>query len=106
MNVLQLLQNRLHQALDGLVADPNSYAAQIKATTDPKHGDYQANCAMALAKVLGKPPRTVAQIVVEKLQIDDIAEKPEIAGPGFINLRLGSDWLAGQIQAMAKDERL
>ena len=71
-----------------------------------RFGDYQANCAMSLGKVLGKAPRDVAQEIVTRLDLGDWLEKPEVAGPGFINLKLRSDWLAKQVQAMAADERL
>ena len=54
MNPLHLLQDRLRTALTGLVADPAPYVAMLKPAQDARHGDYQANCAMALAKVLDK----------------------------------------------------
>jgi arginyl-tRNA synthetase len=106
MNLLQLLQRKFHEALAGFVPDPAPYAAMVKPTQDARHGDYQANCAMPLAKVLGRKPRDIAQEIVQRLPLDDVLEPPEIAGPGFINLRLRTDWLAGQIQRMARDERL
>ena len=106
MNVLSQLQGRFERALTGLVAEPARYAQMLRGTQDAKFGDYQANCAMSLAKVLGKPPREVAALVVENLDLGDFLEKPEIAGPGFINLRLRNDWLAEQLQALAQDERL
>src|SRR5262249_22002026 len=62
--------------------------------------------AMSLAKEKGKKPRDVAQEIVERLPLGDMLEKPTIAGPGFINLRLRDDWLTGQLQAMASDDRL
>jgi arginyl-tRNA synthetase len=106
MNLLQLLQRKFHEALAGFVADPAPYAAMVKPTQDARHGDYQANCAMPLAKVLGRKPRDIAQEIVQRLPLDDVLELPEIAGPGFINLRLRTDWLASQIRRMALDERL
>ena len=106
MNVLRALQERFHDALTGLVADPAPYAAMVKPAQDARHGDYQANCAMSLGKALGKPPRTVAQTLVERLRLDDLLEPPEVAGPGFINLRLRTDWLARQVRTMAADDRL
>src|ERR1700676_4242776 len=106
MNIQRQLQERLHQALVGLVPDPAPYVAMLKPAQDARFGDYQANCAMALGKVLGQPPRTIAQQIADRLPLDDVLEKPEIAGPGFINLRLRNDWLAQQIQAMAADQRL
>jgi len=106
MNVLRALQERFHDALTGLVPDPAPYAAMVKPAQDARHGDYQANCAMSLGKVLGQPPREVAQTLVERLRLDDLLEPPEIAGPGFINLRLRTDWLAQQVRTMAADDRL
>ncbi len=98
MNVLALLQHKLQEALTGLVADPAVYAAMLKPAQDARFGDYQANCAMPLAKQLGKPPREVAQAIVERLSLEDMLDPPEIAGPGFINLTLRTDWLAAQVR--------
>jgi len=56
MNVLALLQKKLQDALTGLVADPAPYAVMLKPAQDARFGDYQANCAMPLAKQLGKKP--------------------------------------------------
>jgi arginyl-tRNA synthetase len=78
----------------------------VRPTQDARFGDYQANCAMSLAKQLGKPPRDIAAEIIQRLDLGDRLEPPEIAGPGFINLRLRSDWLAAQLQQMARDERL
>ncbi|HZU34763.1 MAG TPA: arginine--tRNA ligase [Gemmataceae bacterium] len=106
MNVLQLLQQKFHAALGGLVADPTPYVAMVKPVQDAKHGDYQANCAMPLKAVLGKNPREIAAAIVARLDKGDMLEPPEIAGPGFINLRLRNDWLASRLQEIAADERL
>ena len=54
MNLLKTIQVKIGVAVAGLVDDPAPYTAMVKPTQDPKHGDYQANCAMALAKVLGQ----------------------------------------------------
>jgi arginyl-tRNA synthetase len=106
MNLQRILQQRFLDALTGLVADPAPYVAMIKPAQDAKHGDYQANCAMPLKSVLGKPPREIAQTIVDRLKIDDLLEPPQIAGPGFINLRFKTDWLATQLQSCAADPRL
>ncbi len=106
MNLLHLIQAKFRAALAGLVSDTEPYVAMIKATQDAKHGDYQANCAMALAKALGKKPRDIAQDLVDRLELGDLLEKPEIAGPGVINLRLQSAWLAKFVQSIANDDRL
>jgi len=106
MNLLTLLQDRIRFALTGLVDDPTPYAAMVKAANDAKFGDYQANCAMSLSKVLGKKPPEVAKEIVTRFPQDDLFEKVEIAGPGFINLRFRTEWLAAQMQVIAKGDRL
>ncbi len=106
MNLLHQIQQKFRAALADLVPDVEPYVAMIKSTQDAKHGDYQANCAMALAKALGKKPRDIAQELVNRLDCGDLLDKPEIAGPGFINLRLQPTWLAKAVRAIATDERL
>jgi arginyl-tRNA synthetase len=68
--------------------------------------DFQANVALPLAKKLGRKPREVATEIVEHLDIADMCEKAEISGPGFINLTLRNEWIAGRAQIMLGDERL
>jgi arginyl-tRNA synthetase len=106
MNLLEQIQARFRQALGGLVSDVEPYVAMIKPAQDAKFGDYQANCAMSLAKVLGKKPRDIAQDIVNRLDLGDLLQAPEIAGPGFINLRLQNTWMAARLQEMARSDRL
>lgn len=106
MNIAHALEQRLAGALTGLAADPAKYAAMVRQAQDARHGDYQANCAMPLSKVLGLEPKEVAKQIVERLELGDMLEPPEVAGPGFINLRLETAWLAAQLRAMAAGDRL
>jgi arginyl-tRNA synthetase len=106
MNILQELRSRFLTALTGLADDPAALAAMVKPAQDPKFGDYQANCAMPLAKQRGASPRDVAAQLIARLDVADLCEKPEIAGPGFINLRLRGDWLAGHTNRLVGDDRL
>lgn len=78
-------------------------AAIVKPTTDPKFGDYQANGVMGLAKRLKANPRKLAESVVEQLDLADICEPPEVAGPGFINLRLKAEYITGELLRIAGD---
>src|SRR5205085_9609856 len=103
---LETLQDRLRTALTGLVDDPAPYIAMVKPTQDSRHGDYQANCAMALAKIWKTPPRKAAERIVERIPLDGVIDNPTIAGPGFINFRLTNEWLAGRVREMAAGERL
>jgi arginyl-tRNA synthetase len=106
MNILQTLRDRFSAALAGLADDPRPFAEMVRPAQDAKFGDYQANCAMPLAKVLGQSPRDVAQTLVSRLDVANLCEPPEIAGPGFINLRVRGEWLRQRLQAVANDERL
>lgn len=83
-----------------------SAGSLIRPAQDPRFGDFQANMAMPLAKSLGKPPRAVAEEIVANLRIDDLCEPPEIAGPGFINLRIRDEQLATATAGLASDERV
>jgi arginyl-tRNA synthetase len=78
----------------------------LVATSNPKFGDFQANLAMSLAKPLGKPPRAIAEQLVQHLNLADLCEAPEIAGPGFINLRLKTEYLEQQLTQIQADPRL
>ncbi len=69
-------------------------------------GDFQINGAMAIAKEVGKPPREVAQAIVEHLALGDAIEKVEVAGPGFVNVTLRASWLGAAVEAAAGDPRL
>lgn len=70
----------------------------VKPATDPKFGDYQCNVAMSLGKQLGKKPRDIAQAIADALGSSPLFESPEVAGPGFINLRLRTERLASALE--------
>ncbi len=78
----------------------------IKPSGNPKFGDYQANVAMSLAKRVGDNPRNVAAKIVDSIDTGDWGEKLEIAGPGFINVHLKTDYLVNQLNAVSGDEHL
>ena len=82
-----VLEERISAAM-AQVTGRQDCAAIVRPATDPRFGDYQANGVMALAKQIKTNPRKLAEAVVEQLDLSDICEPPEVAGPGFINLRL------------------
>lgn len=106
MSALAEIQSRFAVALADLTDDVDAALAMIKPSQDPKFGDYQANCAMPLAKKAGVPPRDLAQQIVDAVDVSDLCEEPEIAGPGFINLKLREDWLTATAMSLVTDERL
>ena len=107
MNILETICHRFRPVLESLgLEDVDPYLEMIKPSQDPKFGDYQANCAMPLAKQLGQSPRIIAENLASNVALDDLCEKKEIAGPGFINLTLRSDWLEQQLDAALLSDRL
>jgi arginyl-tRNA synthetase len=109
MNILKQLQARFEAALRPLVDDPTELAKlvdMVRPAQDRAFGDYQANCAMPLGKRLGRSPRDVATELIGRLDVADLCEPVEIAGPGFINLRLKTSWLADQLGGRLVDQRL
>lgn len=86
------------------VVGANECAAIVRPTADARFGDYQANGVMAMAKQLKTNPRKLAEQVVERLDVAGLCEPPEIAGPGFINLRLKPDYVAGQLLRINADD--
>ena len=104
MNTLVELRDRFQNALEALDADAGRFAEMVLPSQDPKFGDYQANCAMPLGKQLSQAPREIALQLVDALDVADMCEPPEIAGPGFINLRLKGDWLVEQLSRVAVNQ--
>ena len=90
--VLDILEERISAAMASAAGCDNC-SAIVRSSTDAKFGDYQANGVMGLAKKLKTNPRKLAEEVVNNLDLGDICEGPEVAGPGFINLRLKTDFL-------------
>lgn len=88
------------------VGVPADLPALIAPGKKAGFGDYQANCAMGAAKAMGTNPRELAAKIVATLDLDGIADKIEIAGPGFINIDLKAEWLGEQIAAAQSDARL
>ena len=106
MNILAELRSRFDSALATFTDETATFSAMVKLAQDAKFGDFQANCAMPLAKQCGKNPRELAAELVEKLSVSDLCHEPEVAGPGFINLRLRDDWLESSVNELIDDERL
>jgi arginyl-tRNA synthetase len=106
MSLLQELKSRFRGALAALIDEPEPLLELIRRSQDPKFGDYQANFAMPLGKQLGRPPREIAAEVVENLELDDLCDRIEVAGPGFINLRLRDDVLSQRLESAQAGPRL
>ena len=106
MSALQEIRDRFTPVLASLTDDVASSLSMIRSSQDPKFGDFQANCAMPLAKKSGVAPRDLAQQMVDRVQLDDLCETVAVAGPGFINLKIRTDWLQQRAREIVADERL
>jgi arginyl-tRNA synthetase len=106
MNILAELRSRFRPALTPFTDELGTYLSMVKPAQDARFGDFQANCAMPLSKQRGINPRELAAQIVERLDVADICQAPEIAGPGFINLTLRDDWLETETNRLIKDDRL
>jgi arginyl-tRNA synthetase len=76
---------------------------ELRPATKPQFGHYQSNVALRLANSERKSPREVATDIVARLQIADLCEPPEIAGPGFINFRLRTEVLTQAVTDQLAD---
>ena len=99
---LAILDARFERAIRAALGDdaPAEIQTLVKPSRGPEFGDYQSNAAMPLAKAIGVKPRDLAQRIVDELEISDIAESPEIAGPGFINITIRTRALDDALSAM------
>ncbi|EAW5054147.1 arginine--tRNA ligase [Salmonella enterica] len=105
MNIQALLSEKVSQAMIAAGA-PADCEPQVRQSAKVQFGDYQANGMMAVAKKLGMAPRQLAEQVLTHLDLSGIANKVEIAGPGFINIFLEPVFLAEQVQQALASDRL
>ncbi len=109
-NFAELLKSRLDEALSRtpFAADiPEGFSAMIDQSQNRQFGDYQSNAAMILAKELRRNPREVASVIAGTFEGGDFCDKPEIAGPGFINFKLKTESLVAKLlELIADEERL
>ncbi len=97
----------LTEAIVGVMGEEGREVDPLLAPSgDDKFGDYQSNVAMSLAKKLRQKPRDLATALIDAMPpaMSAMCEAPEVAGPGFINLKLKDDWLAGQLEAIPAAE--
>ena len=115
------LMEKAREQIDALLADACAKAAaeglfpadaalkgSVEVPKEARNGDYAANHAMAGAKALRMPPRRIAEILTDRLALEDsYFASAEIAGPGFINFRLSEKWYAAVLSAaLVLHERL
>lgn len=98
------LREMIMDALGELVAEQAVPAVPIpdfviEIPADKSHGDFAANTAMVCAKAFRMPPRKIAELITEKVQLSgSMFEKTEVAGPGFMNFFLGRKWFSEVVE--------
>lgn len=110
MSLFQKIRARVVQALDDMASQGqlpeglNLTAVTVEPPRDPAHGDMATNAAMVLAKGAGQKPRDIAMTLAEHLLKDELIDAADVAGPGFLNLRLNrSVWQS--VVAQVLDEK-
>jgi len=109
MNLFSDIRAAVMSALDAMVADgalPQGLSLDNVAVEPPRdaaHGDMATNAAMVLAKPSGRKPRDIAQALAERLSADPRIDTAEVAGPGFLNLRLNPAVWTGLVEAVLAD---
>lgn len=101
--VQQSIKEAIHQAVikAQLVDTETIPAIHLESPRDKANGDYATNIAMQLTKLAKKPPRSIAEAIIENIDTTNTPiEKIEIAGPGFMNISLRKDYLADVVKAV------
>jgi arginyl-tRNA synthetase len=87
----------------GDLAVPVPDSVVVERPKSREHGDYATNVALRLAKPAGRPPREVAELVAARLREHPGIERADVAGPGFLNVTLAKDALAGLVRTILAD---
>lgn len=104
---LSLLDARVAAALEvAFGSEVDVSGPLVLPAKSSRHGDFTCSVPMALVRTVGDPPLVIAERLVRALKVQDCCEDPEIVKPGFVNLRLRSQWLASRISSMVEDPRL
>ncbi|MET8837766.1 arginine--tRNA ligase [Micromonospora sp. NPDC004540] len=101
MDLEKLLTDRLAPAFATVAGGPVDPVVRRS-----QRADFQSDAALALARRLGRPPRAIATEVLERAELVDLCSAAEVSGPGFLNLTVADDALAGLVSALATDPRL
>ncbi len=88
-------------AAEGVLPEAEIAAVPVEIPKDTKNGDFTTTFALAASKALRQPPRAIAQAVLDRLELaGSYFDSAEIAGPGFLNFRLGKAWFRDVLSAV------
>ena len=102
----KLIERRVQDVLTILLPEADTASALVRPCPDPKFGDYQTSALIGLAKARKLNPRQLASDVLARLNVSDLCDTAEVAGPGFLNFRLKADTLARTLHSAARGEHL
>ena len=100
------LQERLQEAVLSLMPDADVSKILVRPCPEPNFGDYQANALIGLAKRNKLDPREFAKQVIGKIDVDKFCEIVEVAGPGFLNFRLKTEFISDTLLSACKGDHL
>lgn len=105
---MELLTNQLKKIfsenINNIFKQDFSEKINIENSTKKEFGDFQTNFAMMNSKAIGKNPREIATTLVENFKENDLIEKLEIAGPGFINIHLKNNFLNNEVKKIDNEK--
>ncbi len=104
--LLQLLEQRFLEAVKKAFPELAATSVDVTQSTSEQFGHYQCNAAMKLAKSLQMPPRKVAEALLAAVDVADLIERLDVAGPGFINITLKIHDLSQRINQMLQSPKL
>lgn len=110
MEQMKTIEQELADAVQGALCNAfpetetmGKFVASVVKTADVRHGDYQCNDCMQLARTLRLAPRAIAEKTAGGLENHPALASVEIAGPGFLNFRLSREWLESRLTALESD---
>lgn len=104
MSLVFTLQEFIEKSLKEIASNINTDKVVLEPTKDAAHGDLASNAAMVCAKMAGLSPRDLATKLIEKILTHKAIVSAEIAGPGFINLKLAPNILQNELLQILKDQ--
>ncbi len=106
MNLLSELRRRFARALEPMTSDPAALAGLVKPTQDCAVRRFPGQLRHAIGETGRRRARAVAERILAGLDVGDLCLPPEIAGPGFINLTLRTEWIEAAANRLLDDDRL